>query len=179
MHIWNVLTSFCFGVKINSFFIFYFTFSPSYKTIQYVDRFAWIIVADSLQVQVSAGTQITDWPGRYINVRRCGGLSVVLLHMKDTRTSLTSAPHIARATRYYQGRVFFGLVLPRVRLGVVQDHQRWSTWWENGIWTVSTFTCDGNLNGIRWINVDQRLWFWTRPTSNPRQNQTKEKPPLV
>ena len=77
------------------------------------------------------------------------------------------------------GQVFFGLVEPRVRVGVVQDHQRWSTWWENGIWTVSTFTCDDDLNGIRWINVDQRLWFWKRPTSNTRLNQTKENSALV
>ena len=57
---------------------------------------------------------------------------------------------------------------PRVRLSLVQDHQRWSTCWENGIWTVSTFTCDDDLNRIRWINVDQRLWCWTRPRSNLR-----------
>ena len=59
--------------------------------------------------------------------------------------------------KYSIARVMLGYVslVPyqhRVRLGLVQDHQRWSTWWENGIWTVSTFTCNVDLNGIRWIN---------------------------
>ena len=51
---------------------------------------------------------------------------------------------------YLQGFVLLTPYQLWVRLGLVQDHQRWSTWWENGIWTVSTFTCDDDLNGKRW-----------------------------
>ena len=35
------------------------------------------------QVPVSAGSPFGGWPGRFINVRRCGGLHMGLLHLKD------------------------------------------------------------------------------------------------
>ena len=35
------------------------------------------------QVRVSAGSQLAGWSGRYINVRRYGGLSMVVLQLKD------------------------------------------------------------------------------------------------
>ena len=35
------------------------------------------------QVRVSAGSPQAGWPGHYINVRRCGGLSLALLQLKD------------------------------------------------------------------------------------------------
>ena len=33
------------------------------------------------QVRVSAGYPLVGWPGHYINVRRCGGLSMVQLEL--------------------------------------------------------------------------------------------------
>ena len=35
------------------------------------------------RVRVSAGSPQPGWPGRYINVRHCGVLSMVLLQLKD------------------------------------------------------------------------------------------------
>ena len=36
----------------------------------------------SLEVRVSTGSQEACWSGLYINVRRCGGLSIVILQLK-------------------------------------------------------------------------------------------------
>ena len=36
-----------------------------------------------LQVRASAGLPLAGCSGRYINVQRCGGLSMVLLQLKD------------------------------------------------------------------------------------------------
>ena len=35
------------------------------------------------QVRVSDGSPLVGWLGRYINVRRCGGLSIVLVKLND------------------------------------------------------------------------------------------------
>ena len=35
------------------------------------------------KVRVSAGSPFTGWPGHYINVRDCGGLTMVILQLED------------------------------------------------------------------------------------------------
>ena len=39
--------------------------------------------SESLWVRVRFVPILAGWPGRFINVRRCGGLSIVLLQLKD------------------------------------------------------------------------------------------------
>ena len=42
-----------------------------------------LVVMMSVAVRVIAGSPYACQPGRYINVRRCGGLSMVLIQLKD------------------------------------------------------------------------------------------------
>ena len=44
---------------------------------------AWLPMV-SLQVRVSTGSPHAGWPGRYKNVKCCGGLSMVFLQLKKT-----------------------------------------------------------------------------------------------
>ena len=44
------------------------------------------------------------WPGRYINVRRCGGLSMVLLQLKDPLELFVKSKKFLPCSRFLSRR---------------------------------------------------------------------------